>query len=71
MLGDRIREARSIAKRYDRLDQYGKSLVSLVIDHEAAIRAASEPDEFEIARQAIDAANAANAVAQERPESTG
>ena len=68
MLGDRIREARSIAKRYDRLDQYGKSLVSLVIDHEAARIAASEPDEFEIARQAIDAANA---VAQERPESTG
>lgn len=68
MLGDRIREARSIAKRYDRLDQYGKSLVSLVIDHEAARIAASEPDEFEIARQAIDAANV---VAPERPESTG
>ena len=43
MLGDRIREARSIAKRYDRLDQYGKSLVSLIIDHEAARIAASEP----------------------------
>ena len=68
MLGDRIREARSIAKRYDRLDQYGKSLVSLVIDHEAARIAASEPDEFEIARHAIDAANV---VAPERPESTG
>ena len=71
MLGDRIREARSIAKRYGRLDQYGKSLVSLIIDHEAARIAASEPDEFEIARQAIDAANAANVVAPERPESTG
>lgn len=71
MLGDRIREARSIAKRYDRLDKYGKSLVSLVIDHEAARIAASEPDEFEIVRQAIDAASAANVVAPERPESTG
>ena len=71
MLGDRIREARSIAKRYDRLDQYGKSLVSLIIDHAAARIAASEPDEFEIARHAIDAANAANVVAPERPESTG
>ena len=50
MLGDRIREARSIAKRYDRLDQYGKSLVSLIIDHEAARIAASEPDEFEMCR---------------------
>ena len=71
MLGDRIREARSIAKRYDRLDQYGKSLVSLIIDHEAARVAASEQDEFDIARQAINAANAANVVAPERPESTG
>ena len=50
MLGDRIREARSIAKRYDRLDQYGKSLVSLIIDHEAARIAASEQDEFDLAR---------------------
>lgn len=50
MLGDRIREARSIAKRYDRLDQYGKSLVSLIIDHEAAPVAASEQDEFDLAR---------------------
>ena len=49
MLGDRIREARSIAKRYDRLDQYGKSLVSLIIDHEAARVAASEQDEFDLA----------------------
>lgn len=71
MLGDRIRDARSIAKRYDRLDQYGKSLVSLVIDHEAARIAASEQDEFESARQAIDAAIAANAAELERPESTG
>lgn len=71
MFGDRIREARSIAKRYDRLDQYGKSLVSLVIDHEAARIAASEPDEFDIARHAIDAAIAANAAELERPESTG
>lgn len=61
-------EARSIAKRYDKLDQYGKSLVELVIDHEAARIAASGQDEFEIARQAIDAANAAE---PERPESTG
>lgn len=71
MLGDRIREARSIAKRYDRLDQYRKSLVSLVIDHEAARIAASEPDELEISRRAIDAASAANAAEPERPESTG
>lgn len=68
MLGDRIHEARSIAKRYDQLDQHGKSLVELVIDHEAARVAASGQDEFKIARQAIDAANAA---APERPESTG
>lgn len=52
-------EARSIAKRYDQLDKHGKSLVDLVIDHEAARMAASEPDEFDIARQAIDALNAA------------
>ena len=71
MLGDRIRDARSIAKRYDRLDQYGKSLVSLVIDHEAARVAASEQDEFDLARHAIDAASAANAAEPERPESTG
>lgn len=71
MLCDCIREARSIAKRYDRLDQYGKSLVSLVIDHEAARIAASEPDEFKIARQAIDAASTANAAAPEQSESTG
>lgn len=71
MLGDRIREARSIAKRYDRLDQYRKSLVSLVIDHEAARIAASEPDKFEIARHAIDAASAANAAAPGQSESTG
>ena len=50
MLGDRIREARSIAKRYDQLDPYGKSLVELVIKHEAARIAASEPDEFEMCR---------------------
>ena len=50
MLGDRIREARSIAKRYDRLNPYGKSLVSPVINHEAARVAASEQDEFDLAR---------------------
>ena len=71
MLGDRIREARSIAKRYDQMDQHGKSLVELVINHEAARVAASEQDEFDLARHAIDAANAANVVAPERPESTG
>ena len=46
MLGDRIRETRSIAKRYDRLNPYGKSLVSPVINHEAARIAASEPDDL-------------------------
>lgn len=61
-------KAVAIAEKYDQLDQHGKSLVDLVIDHEAARMAASEPDEIEIARQALDAANAA---AQERPESTG
>jgi transcriptional regulator with XRE-family HTH domain len=61
-------KAVAIAEKYDQLDQYGKSLVDLVIDHEAARVAASKPDEFEIARQAIDELNAA---ALGRPESTG
>lgn len=64
-------KAVEMAERYDQLDQYGKSLVDLIINHEAARMAASEPDEFEIARQAIDAASATNVAAPGRPESTG
>lgn len=57
-----------LLKTYRTLDRHGKRIVRVVAKEEAARMAASEPDEFEIARQAIDAANAA---AQERPESTG
>lgn len=57
-----------LLKTYRTLDYHGKRIVRVVAKEEAARMAASEPDEFEIARQAIDAANAAE---PERPESTG
>lgn len=66
-------KAVEMAEKYDRLDQHGKSLVDLVIDHEAARMAASEPDddEFEIARQAIDALAASNAAGPDKSAAGG
>ena len=64
-------EALHVARVYDTLDAPGKELLTWITNHEAARIAASEPDEFKIARQAIDAASAANAAAPEQSESTG
>ena len=61
-------EALHVARVYDTLDAPGKELLTWITDHEAARVAASEQDEFDLARHAIDAANV---VAPERPESTG